>query len=67
MTEQNIEKYLTCIYHNIILKIKTVHCLSPVKYMMLHTNDTDSTATSKDILNDLQNEETEKEVEKNFY
>lgn len=46
--------------------MKEVHCLGPVKYMQ-QAKDTDFTTTSKDILNGLQNKETEKEHGKNSF
>lgn len=45
--------------------MKEVHCLGPVKYMQ-QAKDTDFTTTSKDILNGLQNKETEKRVWEEF-
>lgn len=44
--------------------MKEVHCLAPVKYMQ-QAKATDFSATSKDILNGLQNKETQKEGGKN--
>lgn len=44
--------------------MKKVHFLAPVKFTQ-QAKDTDFTTTSKDILNGVQNKETEEEGEKN--